>query len=111
MQTIRGKVEGDTDISADTELFGMVVGEVRVKPGTTLELQGMVVGSLSLEIQSCVNLRGTVNGRVLNRGGNLSVFGTVHGDVVTEAGRTEIDIDALIDGVVQPAVGRKKLAV
>lgn len=100
MKLIRGKLEGDTVLTEDTELHGMIVGTTTVDGGSTLRLHGTVTGNLILEENSSVEMHGMVNGDVYNKGGHLAVFGTVNGRVVREGGQTSIDAQAVIrDGV------------
>lgn len=98
MITIHHKIEEDTVITEDTELFGMIVGLTTVRRSVHLELLGMVVGNLVVERDASVNLRGMVTGDVANKGGNLSVFGMVGGNLVREGGQTLIDSKSVIKG-------------
>lgn len=101
MRIIRDKVEGDTIISENTHLYGMIIGATTIASGVRFELDGMVIGSLHLEEQSSVYLRGTVGGDVVNNGGYLLVRGVVDGRVIELGGKTDIDPRAVIG--VEPA--------
>jgi len=96
MKVIRDKVEADTVLSEDTQLFGMIVGKTTVSENTLLELHGMIVGDLVLEKGSTVYLHGMVNGNVTNKGGVLRVFGMVNGQIVRQSGQTVVDFKASI---------------
>lgn len=96
MQIITHKIKGDVTISENTELLGMIVGNVRVID-SIFELDGTVVGNLILEENCIVNLHGTVNGHVINQGGDLKVFGVINGTLQEIAGQTWIDTSAIIN--------------
>lgn len=98
MKMIEHKIEGDTRIEEDTELRGMITGNVMVAPGVTLELRGMVLGSLGLERSSRVYLRGMVTGNVENRGGHLEVWGMVDGRISRQDGITIVHPKAVVSG-------------
>lgn len=42
MRILRNKIEGDTVLREDTQLYGMIVGSTTVSKGILLELHGMV---------------------------------------------------------------------
>jgi cytoskeletal protein CcmA (bactofilin family) len=98
MMIINHKIEGQTRIEQDTELRGMVSGNVTVAPGVMLELRGMVVGRLELERLSKTLLRGMVTGDVVNRGGHLEVWGTVTGRIARQDGVTIVHPGAVVSG-------------
>lgn len=108
MRSIHSKIEGDVISSDDLALHGMVAGSAGIAAGVMLMLHGMVTGDLILEAGSFCELRGMVTGNVRNKGGELFVYGTVKGAVLTLAGSTVIDPKAVIDGGVHQleAAGR-----
>ena len=65
MKSIRGKIQGDTELTEDVELYGMIVGSTTVSANTVLKLHGMIVGNLLLKRGSSVDLHGMVNGNVI----------------------------------------------
>ncbi len=94
---IRGKIEEDIVLSENTDLSGMVVGNVVVQKNVALELHGMVVGNLVLEQDSEVYLHGMVTkGDVINNGGCLKVFGMVVGKIRRNSGETIVDKNAIV---------------
>jgi hypothetical protein len=64
-------------IDSDLELHGMNAGHATVVLGVTLVLHGMVTGNLTVEADAMAVVRGTISGTVTNRGGDVTVFGTV----------------------------------
>lgn len=93
MREIRGKVDEDVVINDESELTGMITGNVRVTTGGVLVLRGMCCRDVIVETGARLIVRGTVSGAVINRGGEVTIFGAV-GAVEGEA---EIDPDARID--------------
>jgi cytoskeletal protein CcmA (bactofilin family) len=96
MRVVTQKMEADTRIDCDTELRGMIVGNVVVSPGTVLVLHGMIVGTLTLEKDSNVYLHGMVVGDAANNGGDLQLRGTVTGTVSSLSGNTVVDQNARV---------------
>ena len=95
MNIIRDRVQGDLTVSTDTELSGMITGNLTAKHGN-LVLTGMVCRDLYVEGDATVELRGMVNGKVVNRGGKLHVYGMVSGHVSELAGETTVEPAAKI---------------
>jgi hypothetical protein len=95
MRLITDKIESDVEISEDTSVRGLIIGEVRVTD-CVLDLQGMVIGNIIVNEHGSVNIYGTVNGVVINRGGELRVWGMIYGSIQELAGLTWIDSKAVI---------------
>lgn len=101
MKVIRSKVEGNTILSEDTQLHGMIVGSTTVSENILLQMHGMIIGNLILKVDSEVYLHGMVNGDVINKGGYLKVFGIVNGKLIRESGDTVVDPKAIVrDGII-----------
>ena len=96
MRIVHDKIEGDTLLTLDTKLHGMIVGNVTVGANVTLELHGMIVGTLTLEARSRVFLHGMVTSSVANRGGQLEVWGMVHGHIARDGGVTIVHPHAAV---------------
>lgn len=96
MKVEYGTLEGDIRITEEIELRGIADGNVTVADGGWLVLHGIVAQDLILENGADVELYGTVGGTVYNRGGNLSVYGTIVQKLRDEAGVTTIDPEAMI---------------
>ena len=62
-----GNVNEAVAIEADTELGGMVNGDVTVRAGALLRLTGMVNGDVILEPGARLEVTGMVNGRIVRR--------------------------------------------
>ena len=97
MIEISKKIEGNVVIEKDTNLRGMIVGNVEVLDGATLYLRGSLNGRLYIYEGAKVLLYGTNNGDVINDGGILEVFGVINGRLFRERGRTLIDDNALVE--------------
>lgn len=95
MREETGKLDGDHRLGEDLDLRGTVVGTVTVPDGITFELDGMVTGDLIVETGGRTVVHGTVSGSVVNRGGNIVIYGMV-GAIHELAGTTVIDSNAAI---------------
>jgi hypothetical protein len=89
MIELRGKIEGPYQIASDTKMHGMFTGPVTVKPGATLILHGMITADLFVESGAKAIIHGMVNGCVWNRGGDVTVHGTVD-NAATDPGANTI---------------------
>jgi cytoskeletal protein CcmA (bactofilin family) len=98
MITVASQLSGDVRVTQDLRLLGMITGSATVCAGATLLLHGMVRGDLVLESGARADVRGVVGGNVINRGGELRVFGRVSGTLTTESGTTTIDPAAVVEG-------------
>ena len=83
-------------IQEDTRLNGMVSGAVNIVAGATLWLNGMIVGDVSVEKNARTYIYGMVSGDVINRGGDLEVYGVVNGRVLCMDGKTLIDPNSVV---------------
>lgn len=95
------KHKGDVEIVYDLQLDGMITGNATVKDGIFLQLNGMVGKSLIIESGCSVELNGTVSEDVVNKGGNLEVYGSVNGRLVHQDGSTNINENADISGEIE----------
>jgi len=96
MEIIKHEIERNITFTEDTQLHGMIVGDVTTSEKAILYLHGMVVGNLKIKDDSTVFLHGMVTGDAINMGGRLEIFGMVKGQVSTYKGNTIIDQGALI---------------
>lgn len=98
----RGKIEGDLVLSEELQLYGMITGTISAGAGSVLWLHGMCCGDLVLGQGAEVQLYGTCAGHVFNRGGVLSVYGVVGGDIdTTNGGQTWTDEKAVVKGTIR----------
>lgn len=65
MDALRGIIDEAVVIDADTDLSGMVNGDVTVRAGVLLRLTGMVKGDVILEAGARLEATGMVGGRVV----------------------------------------------
>jgi len=101
-----GKLDGNVAVRDAFQLNGMVTGSISVAPAGRLWLNGMCCGNLVVEAGAEVELRGACHGDILNKGGLLSVYGTVQGGILTSAGgQTRIDESAVVRGIVRREAG------
>ena len=96
MAVEHGKIEGDIKLDYELILHGMVTGNITVVDGGILLLHGMCSQNLFIEKGEMVYLHGTTVGNVHNHGGDLEVYGTINGYLITESGNMLIDPDAVI---------------
>lgn len=92
----RGKIEGDTEVTYELELRGMITGDAIIKDGGVLHLRGMVCRDLVVEEGGKVFLRGMVSGNTINNGGELEIWGTVVGRLMKNSGVTRVHPEAAI---------------
>ncbi len=83
MRIIGDKVQGPHTVEEDTTLHGMIDGDAIVPSVRTLIVHGMITGDLRAERDSVVEIHGMVVGSVINRGGQVKVFGMV-GAIIDE---------------------------
>lgn len=91
-----GKIEGDLRIDGDFVLRGMVTGTVTVTDGGYCELHGVIGKDLIVEPGGIVTLHGMVIRDVFNLGGDLEIFGMIHGALHDQKGSTLVDAEAVI---------------
>lgn len=100
MVVIDSIVEGDKTIEVDTQLLGIIQGNVTVSPGVTFQLDGIVIGNVTVEKGANLVLNGVVNGNViLKEAAAITLEGIVGGNLYNQSG-TVIDPD-VIKGIVK----------
>ena len=102
MRIVHDKIVGAERVSDSLQLHGMITGDTTVVAGGRLTLHGMCCQDLVIEGGAEALLYGMVAGNVYNRGGKLAAFGMITGSLMTEAGETKIDSNAVIRGGVSP---------
>ncbi len=75
MQTILRTVEGSIVLTENTEILGVVTGNVTVSGGARVIMDGMVMGDFVVLEGSSAEVTGTVAGYIINDGGSLKVRG------------------------------------
>ena len=71
-------------VTRDSRLRGVWFGTVRVLPGVHADIDATIIGDLVVGQGAEVSIHGTVTGNVRNSGGRVSVSGHVHGDLLDE---------------------------
>lgn len=93
------QTQSSMTVSSEMVLTGRVDETVVVSTGGVLTLLGMVTQDVIVEQGGVAYVYGVVNENVLNRGGQLEVYGVVGGYVYTDSGGdTFIDPNALVVG-------------
>jgi len=100
MKEILGKVDDNMIINTDVQIRGMVVGNVTVEKNGFLKLNGMIIGKLDVFENAVCELHGMVEGDVENHGGELVIYGMIHGNLTKHKGITNIQLDAKINGTI-----------
>lgn len=98
MKTIKGFVEEDLEIFEDTEITGDVTGDVSVSD-VTLVVSGTVKGTIYANEGSVLDMMGECD-EIRADAADVSISGTVYGDVVYRDTYIEIDENATIHGEV-----------
>ena len=96
MNIERGKIEGDVEIASGLQLHGMITGVAVVKEGGIFVLHGMVCNNVIVEEGAIAKIYGMVCRDLINRGGELEVFGMVNGNLLEESGVTQVSPDAKV---------------
>ncbi len=96
MRSERGKIDGDWSVNDDVELHGMVTGAITVDDGGFIRLYGMCCGDFIVHAGGRAAVHGMVKGDVINRGGDVVIYGMVDGVVHEDSGKTTIDATAII---------------
>jgi cytoskeletal protein CcmA (bactofilin family) len=89
-----GTTPGPVTVTEDATIDGVVIGDVFVTKDMHLELRGVVVGDLIIEEGGAAVVHGTVQGAVINQGGEVEIYGAVQS--VRGTGNTRIAFGAVI---------------
>ncbi|WP_413060757.1 hypothetical protein ACLN6N_12550 [Sphingomonas carotinifaciens] len=76
---MRGMHGGDVTVDRDGTFRGMVMGNLTVASGCTVDVAAMIQGDVVVGAGADVCVTGMVMGRVVNRGGRVRVEGMVSG--------------------------------
>lgn len=90
------KIEGDVEIVSGLQLHGMITGDAVVKEGGIFVLYGMVCNNVIVEEGAIVKIYGMVCRDLINRGGELEVFGTIIGNLLEKSGVTQVSSNAIV---------------
>jgi len=93
MQVVRGTLDAPLCVTDALAVHGTVAGPVRVTATAQLVLRGVCRGDLVVEPGARAEIWGIVDGNVINRGGDLRLFGIVTGYVDRAAGHTAVASD------------------
>lgn len=96
MKNIKGYIDKDLEIIEDTEIMGDVDGDVTVEDAT-LVVSGSVKGTIYANEGSVLDLVGDCEA-IRADASDVSISGTVYGDVIYRDTYLEIDENAVIHG-------------
>ena len=90
------KYNADFTIEVETDLTGMIVGNVTITNSVIFIINGMLIGNMHIEENSRAIIYGTVNGNITNFG-VCEIYGTVNGELLGNTQQTFIDINAHVN--------------
>lgn len=96
MIEINDEHKGSLTLTQDTNVRGIVTGDVIVTPNVSAIISGIVNGQVLVGKDSRARVSGIVNKQVVNDGGYVEVSGIVNEGVNTLAGETKIIPGAIV---------------
>ena len=99
MQVIRGDLTARLHVTEQLSVHGRLHEGAVIASGAHLLLRGISEGDIVVEPGASAELWGVVERSIVNRGGRVSVFGLVAGNVSTsDNGKTYISEDSVVRG-------------
>ena len=74
---IKDVLNGDQTINVNSQLLGIIYGNVIVNSGVFFQLDGIVSGNVTIQEGASVEVNGIVEGIIINNGGTLEITGIV----------------------------------
>jgi cytoskeletal protein CcmA (bactofilin family) len=96
MKTITSHYKGNITIESDSNLTGMITGDVLLNSKTQLHVHGTVNGQITINRESKLVVYGTVNGDIINNG-KFEIYGTVNGELVKQLGDFKVSDKAIVN--------------
>jgi len=96
MQVVHGRLDAPLFVDSTLEVCGTAAGPLRVGPTGVLVLRGVCEGDVVLDVHARAEIWGIVRGNLINRGGELCVFGIVEGYVQRTSGKTAVSADSIV---------------
>ena len=96
MRAERGKIQSDLNLTDALDLLGMCTGRITVHPGGVLKLHGMCTGGLEVLKGGTAIINGVCPCDVVNSGGTIELFGSIHGNLEDKAGKTIVHPGAVL---------------
>lgn len=96
MRTLKEVFKRDLTVSEDLRIDGVVLGNVTVRSGCTLDLDGVCWGNLDVDAGGSASVSGFVKGTVTNSGGRIDVSGVIWGKLRELAGTTDVEPGAIV---------------
>jgi cytoskeletal protein CcmA (bactofilin family) len=98
-----GQHNGDVTVEGEQTISGQITGTLTVAETGNLILNGQVIEDLVVEAGGRAEINGMVIGNIVNRGGDVTVYGQVEGQILDEGTTaTVIESGAIIGGEVVP---------
>ena len=69
-------ITGIATLKRDAEVRDVLTGGLYVPSGVRLELHGVIIGDLIVDRGGVAAVLGTVNGTIINQGGDVEITGT-----------------------------------
>lgn len=98
MREITTVVKETINVTEDLKISGILTGDLTYGDRVNFLLTGFVNGNIEVNSDSFIKISGTLNGNIINRLGNIEIFGTVNGDIEIQDGQCFIHPDAVIKG-------------
>lgn len=98
MKKLNEKYNSDFTIEVETNLTGMIIGNVVVTNSVIFIIHGTIVGDLTIEKNSKAILQGTINGNIRNFG-ICEIYGMVNGQLFDSNNSIHIDKNAMINNI------------
>lgn len=78
------QVDGNIDITENSQIWGLVRGDVEIASKIDVQLHGMVFGNVCVSESANLSIHGLVTGDVRSIKGTVIVFGHVMGTISHE---------------------------
>jgi cytoskeletal protein CcmA (bactofilin family) len=98
MKKLKEKYVADFTIAEETDLSGMIIGDVIVTNEVIFVISGMLTGDLKIDDGSTAIIYGTVNGNIENYG-ECEIYGVINGNLLGISKQMFIDAKAKINNI------------
>jgi alanine racemase len=83
--------EGLRLVASSSDINGSVSDDTVVQKNCSLHIRGNLLGNLTIELGAKVIIEGSVDGKIINRGGQLAVNNKAHAACITTEGPAEAE--------------------
>ena len=110
MKQERDQLLGDQLISEPYELWGKIIGDVRVIDGGKFYLRGAINGDLIVQDGGRVHVYGYISGDLyVFEGSKVIHSGVIGGSAFNEGGRLYVDRDSTVTGRIKTNSGKTEI--